>query len=364
MTSTSPYTIKPYQDNDEVHIIPLFEKVFRRAMGKTESAEHWRWEFLENPVKPMTTMLAWDGERLVSQEAANLLRFVVDGRDYLGALIFDSMTDPEYAGRGIFTETAKALYKYQKKKSCEFVYGFPNANVIQARIKKLGWNIISKMPIYVRPIDVGTLVRKKTGSALLEIIASKISSSFSTFMHNRTSILNHKIEIRKDGHFDKWADDLWSRCFKQHKLWVVRDYKYLSWRYDMRPESQYNLFTAWLNNDIVGYIITTSQIRNEGKICFILDVMVDANVAGAAEVLLKSVVDFSMHDNDAMISALLMPASIYRSAFKKFFFVPLPQKLFPQEIYFGGCQLNHGIGPEIFKNPTSWHISWGDTDLL
>lgn len=40
------------------------------------------------------------------------------------------------------------------------------------------------------------------------------------------------------------------------------------------------------------------------------------------------------------------------------------QRLFPQEIHFGGRHLNNKISPEIFQNPPSWHISWGDTDLL
>lgn len=364
MSMNSLLNIREYVDGDEKDIIPLFEKVFGRPMGKTESEQHWRWEFLGNPVKPISIMLAWDGDRLISQEAANLLRVSVNGAEHLGLLIFDSMTDPEYKGLGIFTETAKSLYKCQAEKGYEFVYGFPNANVVQARIKKLDWDIISPMPIHIRPIDVGPFVKNKTRNALLGTLASKVSKPLLGFPHNLISIPDNSIEIHQLKKFDKWADELWLRCCDQHKLWVIRDFKYLSWRYDMRPESQYNLFTAWVNNEIVGYVITTSQIRNEGKVCFILDILADINVNGAIEALLKNVINSSIKNNDALISAVLMPVSVYRSAFHKFFFIPLPKRLFPQEIHFGGRQLNNKISPEIFQNPASWHISWGDTDLL
>lgn len=360
----SRLNIREYVDGDEKDIIPLFEKVFGKPMGKTESVQHWRWEILGNPVKPIAIMLAWDGNRLVSQEAGSLLRFSVNGAEYLGLLIFDSMTDPEYKGQGIFTETARSLYSCLTEHGYEFVYGFPNANVIQARIKKLDWNIISPMPIHVRPIDVGPFVKNKTHNSPLGNLVSKISKPLLNFPLNFKSILNSDIEIRLLKKFDKWADELWAKCRDQHKIWVIRDFTYLSWRYNMRPESQYNLFTAWLNNEIVGYVITTSQMRNEGKVCFILDIVADINVNGVVETLLTNAINSSVKNNDAMISAILMPSSVYRTTFYKFFFIPVPQRFFPQEIHFGGRQLNNKLSSGIFQNPASWHISWGDTDLL
>lgn len=274
------------------------------------------------------------------------------------------MTDPEYRDLGIFTETAKSLYKILSNKGCDFVYGFPNANLIQARINKLEWSVISPTPIHISPIDIGPLVKDKTHNVLLGSLASKVSKPLLRLLRNYRSMPYNNIEIRLLQKFDKWADELWARCRDQHKLWVIRDFTYLSWRYDMRPESQYNLFTAWTNNEIVGYVITTSQIRSEGRVSFILDILADINVNGTVEALLKAVINSSIKNNDTVIFAMLMPASAYRSAFSKFLFFPLPQRLFPQEIYFGGRQLNNKISPKIFHNPASWYISWGDTDLL
>lgn len=356
---------KPYNPGDEKKIVLLFEKVFGRTMGKTESEQHWRWEFISNPVKPVSIMLAWDGKRLVAQYAVNPLRAWVQANELPAALSLDTMTDAEYRGRSIFLETAQSLYNEIASKGISFVFGFPNAESIHSFSKRLNWDIICSPPIYICPLDAGSFVKNKSEFELLGALASKVSKKLLTIPHKFISENYHgEIVIHKENSFDKWADELWLKCSAQHKLWVVRDYEYLSWRYDMRPESEYNLFTAWKKDEIVGYIVTTSRTRNEGKISFILDILADIKLRGAVHALLKAVIRASIEAKDSMISAVIMPGSVYRIALRKHFFISLPQKFLPQEIYFGGRRLNNQIPAEIFCDPNSWQISWGDTDLL
>lgn len=310
-------------------------------------------------------MLAWDGKRLVGQEAANLLRVFSNNQEYLGLLIFDTMTDPEYQRLGIFTNVARKFYKELAGNGYQFVFGFPNANVIYARVNKLDWRIICLPPIYIRPLDMGNFISKKTKSAFLGNCASRISKMiFSPSERNRSCESNPDINIRKDSGFQEWANVLWEKCKNQHNLWVVRDYKYLSWRYDMRPETSYNLYTAWLNDAIAGYIITTEIIRAEGKVVFVADLLADVRVNGVVDDLLNTVIFESVKNDAAMISSIVMPNSAYKAAFRKNCFLRLPARLFPQEIYFGAYSLNRGISENILYNPNSWYISWGDTDLL
>ena len=357
------FELRGYKPGDETAICALFERVFGKPMGKTESLRHWRWEFLGNPAKTIAIKLAWDGNRLIGQEAANILRIYSQGKEYLALLIFDTMTDPDYQGLGIFTETAKQFYKDLSEKGYVFVFGFPNVNVIFARTKKLNWKIIYDTPISVRPLDVGGFVSEKTKSVFLGKCASAFCKKvFSATPREKTR--DTEIDIRKVKQFDTWADGLWDKCKNQHKLWVVRDYQYLSWRYDMRPESNYDLYTAWENNILAGYIITTEINRKEGKIVFIADVLADIKVNGVVDSLLKAVIQESIKKGAAMISSMVMPNSVYKSAFRKKYFMKLPRILLPQEIYFGAESLNNDLSKDFIYDAHSWHISWGDTDLL
>jgi hypothetical protein len=358
--------IREYLDGDELDIISLFEKVYGRPSGRTESYQHWCWEFLQNPVRPLSIMLAWYGEKLVGHYAVNPARAWFKGKELLVALSLDTMTDSDYSNKGIFSTTAKCTYDKLVASGVSFVFGFPNERSINGFIKHLAWHIISPIAIYILPLDAGPFLKRKTKCDYMGIAASMIcKSAFRIFeKHVKGKYGNNKIEIHRENNFGSWANELWLRCRNQHALWIVRDLEYLSWRYDMHPEADYNIFTAWLNGEIVGYIVTISQERNEGRVSFILDILADVNVHGAIEVLLLKVINFSIKNNDAIISAILMPSSVYLSAFHNFFFIRLPQGLFPQKIHFGGRQLNNDIEPKTFKDPTSWHISWGDTDLL
>jgi len=361
--SKSQYLIRPYKEGDETHIISLFKEVFGKEMGKTESLQHWQWEFQHNPASPISIMLGWHKQSLVAQYAVNPVAFWSQGEVFNAALSLDTMTDKNYSGQGLFQDTARLLYNDILKKGLSFVYGFPNSQSIHGFLKYLGWQEILAPPIFICPLDLGPIFKDKLKSESLGKMVSKISKPVLGVINSFFSDKDN-IRIRKEKSFNIWADKLWQKCRNQHKLWIVRDYKYLSWRYDIRPESQYTILTAWDKDEIIGYIITTTQLRAEGRICFILDVLSDISINGVTEALINSVVKLCINNNDAMISALLMPASIYRPIFHKYLFFPLPQRLFPQEINFGGRLLNKNISPNIFYNPASWHISWGDTDLL
>jgi len=110
------FEIRAYNPGDENAICALFERVFGKPMGKTESLRHWRWEFLGNPAKTIAIKLAWDGNRLIGQEAANILRIYSQGKEYLALLIFDTMTDPDYQVWGFLRKQQNSFIKiYQKK---------------------------------------------------------------------------------------------------------------------------------------------------------------------------------------------------------------------------------------------------------
>ncbi len=358
--------MREYVNGDERDIVPLFEKVYGRKMGRTENHRHWRWEFLQNPVKPVSIMLTWHEKRLVGQYAVNPLRVWAGDKELLIALSLDTMTDQDYEKRGIFSGAAKALYDQLAAKGFSFVFGFPNSKSVNGFLKQLGWHIISPAAVHVYPLDAGPVIRIKTKSECLGTAARRISRPALRILgkHVSRKCRAGEVEILREHEFGSWCDELWLRCRTQHALWTVRDFKYLSWRYNMRPEGNYEIFTARSDGRIAGYVITAMQARREGLICFILDILADTGREGVTEALLGSVMSSAMEKDAAMISTLLMPGSVYRSAFRRLCFIPLPQKLFPKEIYFGGRQFDDRLSPQVFQSPTSWHISWGDTDLL
>lgn len=356
------FEIRNYRPGDENAICALFERVFGKPMGETESALHWQWEYIDNPLKEIFIKLAWDNERLVGQYAASPVRISVDSRDIIAALSHDTMTDPEYSGLGIFRNTAEILYADQEKANNCFIYGFPNRNSIHGFTKNLHWHRIMSTPVYVRPVNITTYVLQR----LQTQVGHFMLAPEKPILNHEAVLLSDKstsCELRIETKFGDWVDDLWQRCRSQHRVWVIRDIAYLDWRYIRRPESQYQIISIWRANRAVGYVITTCIEKEFGATLFVLDFLVDLNFQDAADTLIRSIIKLARVSRAVFISVLLTPGSKYRQLFRRRLFLPLPERFFPQPLYFGARCFDPNLH-DVAYNPKAWSISWGDDDVL
>jgi len=355
------FDIRNYKPGDELAICALFERVFGKPMGKTESLRHWQWEFLKNPVDGLFIKLAWDGDKLVGQYTASPVQMYANGSNFTAALSHDTMTAPQYGGLGIFRATAEALYTEQKKAGHGFIYGFPNRNSIHGFEKYLNWRRVMSAPVHVRPLNFTKYIfNKLAGRKNYQVPEKNIAMCMKkTFSETKSG--EYRLTIEPE--FNDWADDLWMRCQNQHYLWVIRDKTYLNWRYVERPESNYIIITIWLEKKTVGYAVIDLVEKEFGSTLFVLDYMVDLNFKKAGETLIKYIVKIACNSGALFASVLLSPGSKYRNLFRRHLFMPLPERLFPQQLYFGARCFDHSFIKLIF-DPKAWSISWGDNDVI
>ena len=356
-----------WKPGDEKGILELFEKVFGKPMeSKGSSLKHWQWEFIERPEKDTAIRLAWDEDRLVGQYAAGPVRLSVDGKEYLAALSYDTMTDPEYQGRGIFTTLANQLFSDLTEKGHHSIFGFPNGNSIYGFVKKLEWTRIGAPPIFVRPVSPANVLREKLKFS--PRLAEWIGALTARLLMLPDRLLFGKaakqFEIREESQFGDWADTLWERCKNQHRVWVVRNKEYLNWRYVDKPFSNYRIFSAWKDGQIAGYTVICREKKHAGTSTFIMDMLVDQACLSAGHALLHQVVSTAVSQQDTLVCAMVSPLSPMRRVFRQRGFFRLPEKLFPQELHFAGRLLCDEAGSDFFYESSSWGLSWGDDDVL
>lgn len=334
--------LRPYRKGDEGAIVRLFETVFGKTMGSTESVDHWRWEFADNPIGRLSIILAWEGDRLVGQYAANPRRVRVSGEDRLAALSLDTIAHPDYRFLGIFTRTAKACYTAMREQGFNFIIGFPNANSIHGLTISLGWSTINDTPIFLRPVAPGITAFGGGAAAVRP---------------------RRGFKLNEESGFGDWADELWERCRDRQAIWVRRDREYLAWRYGARPETSYSILTAWSEGRIAGWIAWRISEQGGIKVLFVMDLLADP--VRAADALLEAAINAAAREGCRLVSALVMQDSIYKPIFRRHLFARLPRALYPQnKIHFCALRLTDAIPPETFYDPSLWHISWGDTDVL
>jgi hypothetical protein len=96
-----------------------------------------------------------------------------------------------------------------------------------------------------------------------------------------------------------------------------------------------------------------------------MDALVDAAVSRAMPALLQAIEGVARSRQCALISAMVGPGSRFRAAFLRQAYLPLPERLFPQELYFGARVLGEqGIDRALLLHPESWQLGWGDIDVI
>lgn len=206
--------IAPYKSGDEKPILELFEASF----GKKLSLEYWNWRFANHPSGKCMIMLMWDGERLAGHYALSPAKMIVEKCEVLTALSMTTMTHPDYAGRGIFTQLAEALYEEQRIQSgLAAVWGFPNNNSHYGFIKNLRWSNLEQIPTF------------SIETRQVQLVAStvKVAQEFTNV--NRYS-------------------------YDHARAHVQLDTSYLNWRYINNPVNNYVVFER-MNNGLVSFAV-------------------------------------------------------------------------------------------------------------
>lgn len=200
--------ITDYKNGDEKHILQLFEKTF----GKPLSENFWKWRFLNNPVKKVMIKLMWDGELLVGHYAASPVHLICEGESVLTALSMTTMTHPDYAGKGIFSQLAEELYRTEHDNTqLKAVWGYPNNNSHYAFLKNLKWHNLEAVPTlslgvhHIKESTTGITVKQVQTFSEKHVLAAKsVSQAF--------------------------------------KVKLDKSQEYLKWRYCDHPENIYHIF--------------------------------------------------------------------------------------------------------------------------
>ena len=348
------WSIRPYQKGDEQGIVELFEEVFDKPMGITESLKHWRWEFEQNPVGDKYIHLAVDDGDIVGQYAVIPMRMLVMGQESIGSLSLDTMVHPDYQGQGMFVELANSLYSRLSDSGISITYGFPNKNSMHGIFQRLDWKEICEMPILIRPVDFDRSLEKLWGPGVKSKIGSFLGKKYYDIKH-KPAKLPEDLRVEKVEKFNG-VDDLWRTVTNGVKIGAVRDQKYFDWRFVDKPEFDYQIYLLRKGDSSLGYLVTGTMDYWDMKVIFILDLLTEGSEY--AKYLISERI--KMAEDEAVICGL---GPVF-GPYKDLGFVSLSKEEFPQEIYFGARRNTGSIPFEVFSDKNKWMLSWADTDVV
>jgi hypothetical protein len=261
-------TVRPYQAGDEQAILATFNRVFARADPAfvPRTIEHWRWLYAENPCGTRVMIAVEDGGEVLAQYAGLPVRARLAGRDAIFCQAVDSMSArderPGLARRGLFGTCCEAFRAAWSGESGEtgaerhvFAYGLPAASAWRVGKAQLGYGFLREG--FVHELDVDRAVFRDA----------------------------EHVDVREIERFGPETDELFERVAREHEAIVVRDARYLNWRFADAPGRPYEAAIADVGGRAAGLAVWRSgafEGRSGGLVC---EWMVPAEERDAARAL-------------------------------------------------------------------------------
>lgn len=274
--------IRVYKKGDELGYLTLMNLVFPRYKC---NIQRWRWEFADNPFGSIQVFADFEGE-IIGHMGLFFVPIKIGDNVFLGSQAVDLAVHPSFRGRGIFLKIGKKLMQEAAEKGIVISYGVPNEPAYRGHLK-YGWFFVSQIPVLIKPISRKSLlafilasllgfIRKptfKSLSHLLNSIRNALVISLETSGKTAKSGNNYKVKVLTS--FDEKTDLLWKKASKKYSLCVVRNAKYLNWRYIKKPQSKYFVLTITKDQEIEGYVILSVSTRRflNLKIGYIVDLL-------------------------------------------------------------------------------------------
>jgi len=239
------FIFREYRKGDEDQI----RKLFQLVMNKPFPPSVWKWKYRENPAgEPLVFVVEHEG-RIVVHLCELPVRMMIDGREHVVYQGVDAMTHPDYRDGGLFRRSHHGSLAHVKTVH----YG--------ATRKKL-------VPMYEHTVE-GISYITKVESREKPLVGKGIKGRLNSIIKRQDVKHRAGSDISPISSFGKEFDGLWKQNLEKSRVMVVRDRRYLNWRFAQKPGSEYEIFKAQIDETVKGYIVLKVQ---DGK-AYVMDLL-------------------------------------------------------------------------------------------
>ena len=351
--------IDTYKDGDEIGINNLFNSVFNQNRDLRE----WEWKFRKCPIdaKPFI-ILAKDKNKIVGQYAS--VSYYLKYQDIVVKMTqpVDTIVHEDYRGgvKGVLVKMFLKSEETWRDNGIDVSFGFPNREHHIFGKRLLKYNDLIEMETLFKRLSWRLALKKRMNMPLLIDLAGWMSRFIT-----RVSIAIKKKPIRGIQYrwlrdFDERIDLFWEKISEQYSLMVKRDFTYLNWRYCKKPNNDYHILQAEKDGNIVGIVIVKYEDKGNARIGFIME-CISIKEPHLMENLLRRGLIFLSQNKVDYVLCRLSSADPIRNIFNVIGFSP-KEGIWDSNIVYKVYSSN--VDDSILKDPSLWHISFGDCDLL
>lgn len=359
MTQRS-WFIREFKEEDLPGLLEFGKIIFPEAEPNKFDQSFWEWEFLKNPAGPAKLWLAAEPDgTIVGHYAVIPAHWSMNKKDILGSIVVDVMTHPDYRQQGMFVEIGRKAMEEAGKEGILFSYGFPVRPEVMPGHLKVGWENLSSLPVWVRPLRPHKFVEHYLPwRPFQRLVSAFLNPLISLYFKRKKDHTSSEIQIEKIDHFDKGAEKIWPTL--ESHLIQKRDQTFLNWRYFGNSHRNYEVYQALRKEEIVGYIALRRLAIFEFQCMALVDILVKPDEKEALDLLIKKAVFEASQDSTIdMVATMINPGNPCEALLRKNRFLNSGK-----EFWFI-LRLNGEIEDrEKIKPSPNWFLMWGDIDVI
>lgn len=253
-----------------------FEELSVISFGQATNCnkEMYEWLFDMNPYNKSGNMmyLLKEGDKVIACDGLLPNELYVNGKVLLAAHSVKSMTHPDYKRQGIFRKMTENSCERGKQDGVDVVIGLANDQSYPA-YQRFGWPTLFEKEVYVKPILINNILRRRIKIGFLADLGNLI---FATFMKIKLKgQLDKEIEYEILDKVPEEIQQCWDKFKSKYRVLLVRDYKYLNYRYNERPDVDYVTLLARHKGQIIGFAILHNAVANGSKMTSAVEFFTD-----------------------------------------------------------------------------------------
>ena len=307
-----------YQRADRERVFTFLRDAYPPA-DAARLMRHWDWKYEDNPFNPDREpyiLLLQEHRQLVGMYGRLFFPAVIDGTVHLVHHGCDLVVHPAYRGHGLSA-------RLRDRDLIESAIHFSWQNEASYQVARRDGTAGVPYRALVRPLDVSVMVRHVVGDRWLSRAASSLINRALQHMppvRRQTP----EVAVTRIPSFDDRFDRLWQRCGGGYRAMIVRDRRYLEWRFSQRPDAEYRIAAATRGSDLVGYMVTRCADRNGARWGYLVDFLVEKRSAPVFAVLVAHAVD-DLRQQRASLAICRTAVPPYCSMLYRHGFLPWPR---------------------------------------
>src|SRR5579872_675776 len=264
--------LQHYRTTDRADVFDFLRAMYPADISERVIAQ-WAWKYEANPFNPpdgpIVDIIRVDG-KLIALLAGFRLNMWMGGIECLAECSGEWVVHPDYRRQKIW----RRVGAMQPNEASIFF----SWSRLPARIAVgLKWTIEPMTPL-LKILHAGPLIEHFTHSGLLASIGAGASAAARVVgtplrrLRGRRDGARRRLEV-----FDDSVDALWERARRTRLGMLVRDHRYLNWRYCQRPDATYTLFGIEGALQLAGFLVARTGTHEGMPWGYLVDFLADEN---------------------------------------------------------------------------------------